>query len=163
MENLFTKTNAIGKYGEKIVADYYKAKGDTVIDVSNDKEYQKQDIDLIINGQTVEIKTTNNFPIYKDFCLELVSNDTPERYKEGWFRTSQAEVVIFYSPKDKTMYQIRLDALRQYFKEHENEIETRRCYFREYGDIIKPCVLAFVPEADIELNISAYRKITIEE
>lgn len=92
-ENLFSRQKTIGKKGEQAVKNYYISQGAEVIDVSNDKEYQKKDIDLIINGQTVEVKLGNKIPQYKEFCVEIVSNDNPGYFRKGWFYTSQADIL----------------------------------------------------------------------
>jgi hypothetical protein len=47
---LFVETNKIGKTGETAITEYYGSRGVPVVDVSNSKEYQARDIDLLING-----------------------------------------------------------------------------------------------------------------
>lgn len=161
-QSLFALTNAIGKKGEEAVKNYYLQKGVKVVDVSNDIEYQKKDIDLLLNGQTVEVKVGAKIPQYKEICLEIVSNATPERYKDGWFLTTEAEVVIFYSPIEKKMYQLGVADLRNYYEANKDSLKTKNVFVNEYGSIQKPAVLAFIPLDEIEENISAYRTITIE-
>lgn len=161
-QSLFTLTNAIGKNGEEEVKNYYRKKGVKVIDVSDDIEYQKKDIDLLLNGQPVEVKVGAKIPQYKEICLEIVSNALPDRYKDGWFLTTQAEVIIFYSPIEKKMYQLSVAELRDYYEMNKEKLKTKHIYVNEFGNFMKPAVLAFIPLDEIEENISAYRTITIE-
>lgn len=161
-QSLFVGQNEIGKTGETAITEYYRSRGVSVVDVSDDKEYQKKDIDLILNGQTVEVKTGRNIPRYKEIVVELVSNDSPDFYREGWLYSSEAEIIIYYSPQEKKMYQIRLEELRDYVDKNKDKLKQKRVICNEYGNIMKPSILAFVPIADLEQNITAYRTITIE-
>lgn len=164
MENtdLFSQQMAIGKKGEQAVKNYYISKGAEVVDVSNDKEYQKKDIDLIINGQAVEVKLGRKIPQYKELCIEIVSNDNPGYFRKGWFFTSQADILIYYSPAEKMMYQIKLADFRKYYEENQNRLKHIRVENIEFDTIIKPSILSFVPIGDIEANITAYRTVSIE-
>ena len=160
---LFYETNRIGKTGETAITEYYESRGIPVVDVSNDKEYQKKDIDLLINGQPVEVKTGQKIPQYQEIAVELVSNDSPDRWRDGWLNTSEAEVIIYYSPQEKKMYQLSLPELRQYVNDNKDRLKQRRVYVNEYDDIQKPSILAFVPIEELETSITHYRTIEIEE
>jgi hypothetical protein len=50
------------------------------------------------------VKTGQKIPQYKEICVELVSNDSPDRWRDGWLNTSEAEVIIYYSPQENKMY-----------------------------------------------------------
>ena len=163
MENtLFSRQKAIGTQGEQVVKEYYLSQGAEVVDVSNDKEYQAKDIDLIINGQTVEVKTATKLPDYKEFCIEIVSNDNPGYYRKGWFFTTQADILIYYSPKEKLMYQIKMDEFRKYYEAHKDFLKHKRIERLEFNTILKPSILSFVPIGEVEANITAYRTVSIE-
>ena len=57
MSKIIQKTsNEEGKYAENLMQYLYKSAGYDYVDVSDDKEYQKIDVDAIIKGKKVEIK-----------------------------------------------------------------------------------------------------------
>ena len=90
----------VGKSGEAVIADWFRNRGNTVVDVSDDKSYWSKDIDFIITNKdnqtfTVEVKT--------DYFINKTHNLFFEGvyYKEsgdrlGWFYYCQADYVVFY-------------------------------------------------------------------
>lgn len=158
--SLFDTMNQIGKIGETAVYNYYNSRGIDIIDVSHNPFYQAKDIDFIINGQSVEVKTGTKIKDYQQICLELVSNSDKDFFRKGFLFTTEAEVIIFYSPQEQKMYQIIVSELRKYYNDNKDNIETRVVYNNEFGSVIKESVLAFIPLKDLQ-KLKGYRVISL--
>ena len=141
-ENEFLRDKAKGKRGEQIVYDYYYGLGCNIIDVSEDKEYQQQDIDFLIDGIGYEVKTQNCIQGNK-ICIELTAN--VERNYNGWFYTTAAEYLIFVDKVNEILYKIRTEDLREYYYKNRQGIQTRK-----QDNAYKTSVIAFIPIAELE-------------
>ena len=136
----FTKSNAIGKLGEKFYRDYVKQKGFDVLDVSDDPYFQSIDVDLIIstiknflfndksldtiktaliNKQTpdncilVDVKTDTVGERTGNFYLEWIAH-----YKPGCFSITKADkwVYLYWDQESNTatkIWSINVPKLRQ--------------------------------------------------
>ena len=137
----FKEDKAKGKCGEQIVYDYYNNIGCNIIDVSEDKEYQQQDIDFLIDGIGYEVKTQNC--IYGNkICIELTAN--VERNYNGWFYTTAAKYLVFVDKVNGTLYKIRTEDLREYYYKSRQGIQTRK-----QDNAYKTSVIAFIPIAEL--------------
>jgi hypothetical protein len=109
---------AVGQMGVERVVKYLKSKGYHVEDVSEDKDYQSQDIDLRVRGQkkqrwrTVEVKT-DTYDTGNIF-LELVSSSG----KPGCVFKSRAQVWLYYLPKRNILLFMELPVLQLWLIEH---------------------------------------------
>lgn len=122
-ENEFLRDKAKGKRGEQLVYDYYNNIGCNIIDVSEDREYQQQDIDFLIDGIGYEVKTQNC--IYENkICIELTAN--VERNYNGWFYTTAAEYLIFVDKVNGILYKIQTEDLREYYYKNKQNIQPRQ-------------------------------------
>lgn len=154
--NLFDIQKQKGKSGEKAIKDFYNKKGVNIIDVTEDKEYQKNDIDFIFNGQTVEIKTANYLNNNdNNIILEIISNDNKEDFKKGWLYTSKADVIIFYNPQESITYQFFLKDLKDYYEKNKSIIDIKYFNSKEYDNYkyIKCSKLAYIPLKNLIDNI----------
>ena len=163
MYNRFDIQNRKGKQGEREIKEYYKNKGVNVVDVSNKKEFQQQDIDFFFNGQSVEVKTANYLNTHNNIILEIVSNDNENDYKMGWLYTCTADVMIFYNPKTKIMYQFFTNDLLEYYNKNKDIIYHEKYYSKEFekAEYIKCSLLAYIPVDELLTNIKKYRIETI--
>ena len=63
MNKTFQQSMSIGKRGEAIAKEYLKNNGWNFIDVSNNKDFQKKDIDFVVEKNeksfTIDVKTDN--------------------------------------------------------------------------------------------------------
>jgi len=94
--NGFDERDAIGRSGEIDFIRYCQQRSLRVVDVTQDKKYQKIDVDFIVNGYYVELKTDNL--IYKtgNFPIELIHHrKTGDR--QGWYYYTEAKYIIRYS------------------------------------------------------------------
>ena len=159
--NLFNKQLEKGEQGEQAIEEYYKKQGYIVQNMTKKKEYWQKDIDLIINGQTVEIKTDARIAYTQNLCFELVSNNNEEMYKPGWFLTSEANVFIIYSPQTKMSYQILSKEIRQLYEQRKELFKERYLTFREYKGLDKHSVIAIIPIETVKQYCENYREVKI--
>lgn len=164
MYNRFYTQNRKGKKGETEIKEYYKNKGVNVVDVSENKEYQNKDIDFFFNGQSVEVKTANYLNNHNNIILEIVSNDNEKDYKTGWLYSCLADVIIFYNPQTKVMYQFFMDDLKEYYMQNKDMIHHENYYFQEYDNAkyIKCSILAYIPIDELLSSIQNHRIETIK-
>ena len=92
----FLKAKQKGKTGETAVIEHYKNNGCNVIDVSEDREFQKIDVDLIIDGDFVEVKTQKSLSEREKITLELETEYYNSLIRQGWFYSTEANILIFY-------------------------------------------------------------------
>ena len=136
-ENEFLRDKAKGKYGEQIVYDYYNSIGCNIIDVSEDKEYQQQDIDFLIDGTGYEVKTQNCL-LENKICIELTAN--MERNYNGWFYTTAAQYLVFVDKVNSILYKIRTEDLREHYYKNKQNIAERK-----QDNAYKTSIIAFIP------------------
>lgn len=96
----FQKDLQIGKVGECAVASYMATRNHKVEDVSDNKEYQDMDIDMIVinkDGQkcTIEVKSDKKIGETGNFCIEECNDRDTGEYK-GWFYKCKADYICFY-------------------------------------------------------------------
>lgn len=115
----FNQKKEIGRMGEeaakrvfeRIMPTYY------IMDVSNDKEYQKQDIDFVlttgiegVKDLTVEVKTDRQMGKTGNLCLETITNTVGR--KKGWYRTSKADIICFYDTQNDELHIVDFQELK---------------------------------------------------
>lgn len=111
--NGFEQMNMIGKIGEKDFIDYCRTQGFDIVDVSDDKKYQKIDVDFLVNGFYTELKTDNLIHKTNNFPIELIIHrKTGDR--QGWYYYCQAKYVIRYSKQIKRLYILYFDKCKDY-------------------------------------------------
>ena len=140
--NEFLRDKSKGKIGEQLVYDYYTNIGCNVEDVSEDKEYQWQDIDFLIDGIGYEVKTQNCVQENK-ICIELTAN--LERNYNGWFYTTSAQYLVFVDRINRILYKIRTEDLREYYYKNKENIITRN-----QANTYKTSVISFIPIEEIK-------------
>ena len=141
-DNEFTRAKSKGKIGERLVAEYYRGLGYSVIDVSENKQYQRNDIDFFIDGISIEVKTQNCLK-ENNICLELISN--VERGYQGWFHTTAAQDLIFVDDLNKILYKIGTENLREYYYKNKSAVQERVQY-----NMHKTSIICFIPLVDLK-------------
>lgn len=134
LDGVFEQQKKVGKQGEEVVLNYLLTKH-IVQDVREDKEYQDRDIDFLVDGHSLEIKTDNN--------IARTGNVYLETYKGGWFYKCDAEYLGVYSPQTNTLNIFLLSALKSLLPSFGREIKH---YDRDTG-LMVPAVLISVCDA----------------
>ena len=133
-KNMFERDLERGKRGEKIVKKYLELKGCVVEDVSDNPEYQGKDIDFLVNGKTVELKT--DYIIHKSNNLFLetryyYTKDTPHvkahTVVKGYLGTSEAEYLAYYDIVWDRLYIYKFDDIKNYVINMYKTIPLRVC------------------------------------
>ena len=103
IDGSFQTQYKIGLEGEELVLRYLKQKH-SIEDVRLDKYFQERDIDFIVDGVSLEIKTDKN--------ISKTGNIYLETRNDGWFNKCRAEYLGIYSPQTKTVYILKYDILK---------------------------------------------------
>ena len=141
-ENSFYNSKRKGKKGESAVKEYYTNNGHNVIDVSEDKEYQKIDVDFIIDGDFVEVKTQKSIPEQQKITLEIETEYYNNIIRQGWFHSTEANFLIFYDNTNNIAYTVNTDELRQLYNDYRYSKEID-CYL--YDEEKKTSKLVYIP------------------
>lgn len=100
----FIQDKRRGKVGERVVKGYFEAIGADIRDLSEESEYQAQDVDLIAaDGLTYEVKTDYRFSETGNLALEDSITNAHGRFK-SWLWTSKAEYFCFVDPNQTNRF-----------------------------------------------------------
>lgn len=115
MKNNFMNDLAKGKQGEVLVASAFRNMGYQVTDVTNDSDYWKKDIDLLIddNGteRQIEVKADWNLGRTGNAVLEIRKDKDG---KDGWFNYTEASHLAFVDMQHRIAYIGRMEEIRDY-------------------------------------------------
>lgn len=114
----------VAKLGEEIVKKIFEDKGYTVKDVSNDKEWQELDIDLLVYKNDkliykIEVKTEERALQTKNVFIETKSNKGL-----GWIWITDADFIYTVIPGEK-VYVIFKDEFVAWFKQNMYNCKSR--------------------------------------
>ena len=110
---------SIGRQGEKLFEQLMENRGYTVIDVSNDSEYQDKDIDFIITshatGQTKTFEVKFDTKIHKtnNLYLETFNIRSSQWNYGGWWKFCEADYVAYGDAANNIFYVFPLLELRK--------------------------------------------------
>lgn len=86
---------AAGKRGEALVKNALNAYYLWVDDVADLYEYRLKDIDLIVDGTTIEVKNDLRSNTTNNIFVELTNTNNIKRSGKGWFYYCEAEYMAF--------------------------------------------------------------------
>ena len=105
----------VGKKTEEYIVGYLNAKGHTIINHSEEPEWQMIDTDFeVIRGNshtTLEVKTDNRIHNTNNFFFE-VGFDRATGYYDGWFHNCAAEYICFVDMIGARGYILEFDKTR---------------------------------------------------
>ena len=154
-DNSFIKAKQKGKKGETAVIEHYKNNGCDVIDVSEDKEFQKIDVDLIIDGDFVEVKTQKSLSEREKITLELETEYYNSLIRKGWFYSTEANILIFYDNTNNIAYSVDTKELRDYYiKNRHSELLESHSFDEKH----KVSQLVFIPIELLKNNLKSFKK-----
>lgn len=107
----------MGKVAEKEFMKVLNTLSSKVIDVSNDKEYQDKDIDMIaqgVNGNMVsfEVKRQMQLHYTRNMLLETVSSKYINSI--GWWHKCKADWLVFDEPQEEQFHIFDRETLKEY-------------------------------------------------
>ena len=148
--------------GEYVVKQFLQNEcGETVIDVSKNKDYWIQEVDFLsVKGNRtnkIEVKYDNNVYNYQSFFVELLSN--VEKQKPGWIDYTKADYIFYLDTVSYMCYVMKPEDLREWLS--KNEYQVKFCYKDGY----KSSSGAIVPINSFEkqytlrkIDLSHYKK-----
>lgn len=108
--NKFFQDLARGCAGEEVVKQWLIKRGNKVDDVRDDREYQQQDIDFVVNDvNCIEVKTDYRIARTNNVCFEL-SN---QRFR-GWFDYCKADFLFIYDINSNILHVVYLSKFREF-------------------------------------------------
>ena len=158
----FNSSNKIGHQGEQFVKQWIlelHPNVASITDVSDDKFYQRQDIDFVVdftNGKqaTVEIKTDT----YKtgNMFFETISNE--EYQTKGCLMKTNADFLFYYFPnyQNGVLYIFQMKAFRKFVLDNLSHFRMRRVTNTTHTSIGY-----IIPLLYIENNFSGYKKYSV--
>ena len=107
-----------GKRGEKMIADALMARGNEVIDTSDNWYYREKDIDFIVitkSGKeiTIEVKSDKASQTTGNFFIENYNSNNETHNYNGWFYYCEATHICFTQPENHKAYIVRFAELKQ--------------------------------------------------
>lgn len=158
----FNSSNKIGHQGEQFVKQWIlelHPNVNSITDVSEDKFYQKQDIDFVVDftsgkQATVEIKTDT----YKtgNMFFETISNE--EYQTKGCLMKTNADFLFYYfsNYQNGVLYIFKMNAFRKFVLDNLSHFRERRVTNTTHTSIGY-----IVPLSYIENNFSEYKKYSV--
>lgn len=111
----FAESLEVGEVGEFVVWNaLLNNKGiRTIVDVRNDKRFQRMDVDFLIEDYHrqytwIEVKTDYQAHLTHNLAYELTTSQNI-----GCFEKTQADVIAYYIPKAKVIYFLNKEALKR--------------------------------------------------
>ena len=104
----FDERLEIGRSGEVIVADWFRSRGITVIDVTDVREYQIKDIDFLLTnseGQKCSVEIKTDYLMHKTgnlFFEGVYYKDFGE--SKGWNDYCKADYICFFDAVNRKLY-----------------------------------------------------------
>lgn len=158
----FNSSNKIGHQGEQFVKQWIlelHPNVSSITDVSDDKFYQKQDVDFVVNftngkQSLVEIKTDT----YKtgNMFFETISNE--EYQTKGCLMKTNADFLFYYFPnyQNGVLYIFQMKAFREFVLNNLLQFRQRRVTNTTHTSIGY-----IVPLSYIENNFKEYKKYPV--
>lgn len=100
-----------GRQGEVLVAEALRLQGYNVEDVTNNSDYWEKDIDFLIDGKSLEVKSDWNIGTTGNVVLELRNRVNG---KAGWFYGTEAINLAFVDMQNRICYLIKTKDLREF-------------------------------------------------
>lgn len=97
MTHMFKASLSAGKVGESLFSDLLIRGGiDDFKDVSDDKSFQKEGIDFVVNDIKIDVKFDIRAITSGNLAFETVSRQKDGKIlKEGWTKTSTADLFVY--------------------------------------------------------------------
>lgn len=140
--NKFQKDLRTGVLGEEVVYNFLVKDSRTskVIDVREDKIFQKLDVDFIqelTNGisRMIEVKTDTQAHYTKNLAYEHTSNKYYNTI--GCFEKTKADYIFYYLTETKEVYILDTLKLRQYVRVNKNRFREVSMGDNALGYLIK--------------------------
>ena len=123
----FAADNEIGKRGERIFTDFLRRHGYSFTDVSDDREYQRQDVDVLIEskktaGTKIPAEVKNDTMIHKTGNIFFETMSNVDYATDGCFQKTKADIMAIVSEPEKSIYLVDAQFLKKYVTENAKSL-----------------------------------------
>lgn len=134
MEYTMSETLVIAKQSAQDIEDFLKSCAGTlaIINVEENKKYQKEDVDLILVDDSNTVIRTTKIEIKGDrwhhtgnYFFEVISNK--QKGTEGCFLYTQSDYIFYYFVKQKELHILPTAKTREWFLQNKNRFRAREC------------------------------------
>lgn len=147
----FSRQLAVGDVGVDLLVAHLQAHGHVIEDLTKGKAAQDRDIDLVVDGVAVEVKSDTHR--MTNLFLELTCGNKP-----GCVFKSRADYWAYVFPREKTYYWIALPELQWWVATHMGDYQPVVIRSHRNKSLWKATGIA-VPIRDLEasgINITRY-------
>lgn len=120
------------------VNDYLSSLNETIdiINVEDDKSFQKLDIDLVqvTKKDVINIEVKSDTYDSGNFFFETISNATKET--EGCFMYTRADYLYYYFTKSSTVYILPMPNTREWFIRNKSRFKEKKLATKERGKVL---------------------------
>ena len=159
--NNFNMALAAGTKGEQIAASILESLGYTLEEVTNKAEYQKLDIDFIVNKGsdtfTLEVKADSRINQTNNICVETITNK--QLMKRGWFFTTEAAYIAFVDTVGRRVHLVNTNELRELYRRSIGFIRHTETEQIECGYFYKRAEIALIPLKEVK-KLPSYQCLT---
>lgn len=118
----------VAKRGEIDVANYLLSLPDTqhLLDVSEDKFYQKQDVDFlwVVDNKIIKVEVkTDTYKDTENIVVETISN--MNKNKKGCMMYTKADYVFYYFVNEGLCYIIKAEEFKSFFNANKKHFKRR--------------------------------------
>ena len=104
-----------GKVGEELFIDFLNRHDFDYEDLRNSKDFQKKDIDFLVEDKYFEVKTDYKIRNTGNVVIELINIREGHRCN-GWFQKTEADNLVIIDPIGRRGYRLRMEELREYLR-----------------------------------------------
>lgn len=125
IQHKFEEDNSAGKRGESLFRDFLEKTGKKCRDVSDDPNYQREDIDFIVEGKSgsglsFEVKNDSKIAYTGNIFYESISN--VDYGTIGCFEKTKADFIVICSEPENRFYIIRSETLRNFVRNNRESL-----------------------------------------
>lgn len=125
VQHKFEEDNLAGKQGERLFKRFLEKRGKSCKDVSDNPEYQKDDIDFIVEGKhgreiSFEVKNDSKISRTGNIFYESISN--VDYGTVGCFEKTKADYIVICSEPEKKFYVVKSEVLRRYVRDNKQSL-----------------------------------------
>lgn len=113
------------KSDEQVIFSWLQTNYPDAQDVSGNPEYWPQDVDFLADGRKWELKVEPTSDWTGNVFIEFFNDNN--RNCDGWYRHTQADILLFYAPHHRELKIVPMPALRAYIEANKHRIKQREC------------------------------------
>lgn len=146
----------IGDAGEAKIRSLMAARGHEVINLANNPTYWEKDIDMLVAGHPIEVKTDNVMYRTGNLFIEEGTYFNTGEYHAGWVKYTEAEYLFYLDNMNEILYIYNMDDVKEKAKHYQ--IGTLRFPHKRVDGYLMP--IGGLPHQTIKLKeASEWQKV----